>query len=206
MHQKLFEIKRLLETINSALQRCDNLEMVDDEVAVGDKASPWINHGHQLADALLPVLETRHIGALLAGCVPEYANQDSSLAQETFETGSAQALVEISGQGLLSLYTTVKYQLASKVVQQILCHDRDLASFGGSVLPELLFSDILQSSWSCRFITVLMVTIAGIPRPDVKLDYQNASMAPGTSLHTGTMEESRKIQREVYRQLGSLVF
>jgi hypothetical protein len=41
--------------------------------------------------------------------------------------------VEISKQGVRSAYTTVKYQLTSKVVRQILCHGRDLACFSGSV-------------------------------------------------------------------------
>lgn len=64
------------------LKECDNLEMVDDGMTVGDKTSPWINYGHQLADVLLPVLKTQHIRILSAGCVPDYAKQDSSLAQE----------------------------------------------------------------------------------------------------------------------------
>jgi len=61
------------------------------------------------------------------------------------------------------------------------------------------------SSVACKFLTVLMVAITGIPSPDVQVDYQDTRIALGTPLHFGTIEESRIIQRAVFRQLGSLV-
>ncbi|KAH7041639.1 hypothetical protein BKA57DRAFT_472375 [Linnemannia elongata] len=212
------------------LKGCDSLEMVDDGLPAGASRLSWIYHCHQLDGALLPVLKTRHFRGLPAGHVPDYAMQDSTLAQEILRVvehkdelkdnwrvihlreelhpipETSQALVEASGQGLRSLYTTVRNQLSSTVVQQILVKGRDLRMIGGSVLPELLVSDLLQSPmWSCKFLTVLMVSITGIPRPDVQVDYRDTPIAPGTPLHIGTMAESRRIQRAVFHRLGSLV-
>lgn len=49
------------------------------------------------------------------------------------------------------------------------------------------------------------MVIRGVPRPDVQTDYRGRPIPAGTPLHSGTMDQSRAIQRQIYAQLGRLV-
>lgn len=65
--------------------------------------------------------------------------------------------------------------------------------------------ELTQKPWSCKWLKVLHLVISGIPRPDIKTDARDRPIPTGTPFHSGTMEESRVIQRKVYAQLGALV-
>jgi hypothetical protein len=71
--------------------------------------------------------------------------------------------------------------------------------------PSIAASELIQQPWSCKWLKVLHLVISGIPRPDITTDARGKPIPAGTPLHSGTMEESRVIQRKVYAQLGALV-
>ncbi|KAF9926231.1 hypothetical protein FBU30_004158 [Linnemannia zychae] len=71
--------------------------------------------------------------------------------------------------------------------------------------PALPAIEVVHQPWSCKWLKYLHITIDGIPRPDIKTDCMNQPFPPGDPLHSGTMEESRILQRRVCQQLGELV-
>ncbi|KAG0278680.1 hypothetical protein BGZ95_003408 [Linnemannia exigua] len=71
--------------------------------------------------------------------------------------------------------------------------------------PTLSAADVILQPWSCKWLKSLHLIIAGIPRPDIKTDCMDKPIPIGDPMHSGTMEESRVLQRKVCAQLGSLV-
>ncbi|KAG0248140.1 hypothetical protein BG011_000444 [Mortierella polycephala] len=99
--------------------------------------------------------------------------------------------------------------IASDVLQDILCSAPNLkrliamplyAGMHGGL--ELKAQDMIRSEWACTGLETLRCIISDIPRPDIGAKTNgNPLVGP---LHTGTMEKSRAIQREIYKQLGRL--
>ncbi|KAF9188287.1 hypothetical protein BGZ51_000681 [Haplosporangium sp. Z 767] len=99
--------------------------------------------------------------------------------------------------------------IPSDALQNILCSAPNLKRFiampmyagmpGGL---ELKAQDMIRSEWACTGLETLRFIISDIPRPDIGAKTNgNPLVGP---LHSGTMEKSRAIQREVYKQLGRL--
>ncbi|KAF9911843.1 hypothetical protein EC991_002146 [Linnemannia zychae] len=71
--------------------------------------------------------------------------------------------------------------------------------------PTVSAYDMILKPWSCKWLKSLHLIIAGIPRPDVTIDCMNKPIPAGDPLHSGSMDESRVLQRQVCAQLGALV-
>ncbi|KAK3841867.1 MAG: hypothetical protein J3R72DRAFT_444561 [Linnemannia gamsii] len=114
-------------------------------------------------------------------------------------------IIEATSQlGLQRLTTNKSGSICSQDIQSILHQERTLWELRPDVIPTLLASDIEHSPWSCKWLRLLNVKIGGIPRPDIRTDARGLPIRPGTVLHSGTMKESRAIQRKVYAQLATL--
>ncbi|KAF9386347.1 hypothetical protein CPB97_003810 [Podila verticillata] len=62
--------------------------------------------------------------------------------------------------------------------------------------------DIISSPWVCWSLKTFKADVTGVPRPDV--EFQHDGRPVQGAFHTGTMEESRDLQRRVMGQLGAL--
>ncbi|KAF9098775.1 hypothetical protein BGX29_007429 [Mortierella sp. GBA35] len=116
------------------------------------------------------------------------------------------ALVETSRLEILTKATIADGTLmASQDLQSILYHGKRLRVLEFYDFPTLMASDIVQSlPWKCTWLASLDIQIAGIARPDVQIDYRCRPIQAGSPLHSGTMAESRAVQRKVYAQLAML--
>ncbi|KAF9083771.1 hypothetical protein BGX23_011140 [Mortierella sp. AD031] len=101
-----------------------------------------------------------------------------------------QAILEACQRGLQNLQIYKGHTVLSQDVQSIL--------HSGSALRDLDFTET-HPNLDCH------IQIANIPRPDVLYDWRDDRIPEGTVGHTGTMEESRALQRAIYTRLGSLV-
>lgn len=157
-----------------------------------------------------------HVDSVLAADVSRYSAPEggSQLAYRNIYLGvslyptmelTSQALVGASKRGLQGLYIVDGRKFASNDIQSILHHGQSLRSLTSFLPPTVMAADVIQSRWSCTWITVLSIQIGGIPRSDVEFDALGKRIESGTPLHSGTLEESRIIQRKVYAQLGVLV-
>ncbi|KAG0343428.1 hypothetical protein BG004_005323 [Podila humilis] len=68
--------------------------------------------------------------------------------------------------------------------------------------PQLLAEDVIRSPWACKFLKIFDADITGVPRPDVK--FRHDLQPVEGPLHSGSVEDSRLIQRRVLAQLGEL--
>ncbi|KAF9087675.1 hypothetical protein BGX23_007944 [Mortierella sp. AD031] len=119
-----------------------------------------------------------------------------------FKTSSA--IVEACRQGLVHLHLHHGWQWKSLDVQSILCNATNLRIFSAIYLPTMSASDVVSSTWECRWLTRLSVQIRNIPRPDIVIDRKGRIRSQQERAAEGTMEASRVLQRKVYRQLGAL--
>ncbi|KAF9082149.1 hypothetical protein BGX29_004032, partial [Mortierella sp. GBA35] len=118
---------------------------------------------------------------------------------------ASQALGEASKRGLQGLYISDGRKFASRDIQSVLHHGRNLRTLKSFIPPKVMAAEVILSQWTCIWITTLTLRIDGIPRPDVLVDHLGKDIPAGTPLHSGTMSESRMVQRTVYAQLGTLV-
>ncbi|KAF9906352.1 hypothetical protein EC991_000754 [Linnemannia zychae] len=102
------------------------------------------------------------------------------------------------------------YYLSSVIIQRILSsapklRRLDMILKDRSLLADITFNAtniITGKPWDCPRLESLKVHIVGIPRPDL-VKRRNGRPLDGP-MHRGNMEESRRIQRVVYEQLGRL--
>ncbi|KAG0071821.1 hypothetical protein BGZ89_009354 [Linnemannia elongata] len=123
------------------------------------------------------------------------------------------AILESCQHGLQNLHIYLGERIANQDIQTIL--------HTGTALRRLEFHHnwplldhrvMLQSTWNCTLLTYLNIQITNIPRPDVLFDWKADRILPlseGAETTTTTssmqMDESRRIQREVYTRLATLV-
>lgn len=105
----------------------------------------------------------------------------------------------ISSHGVLTILrrasNLVELRTTSDQAQVCITHD-----------PRLEASDIASCTlpWQCaRTLRILALEIAHVPRPDVAVGYRNQSLQAQPD-HMVTIEESRVVQRKIYRRLGQL--
>ncbi|KAG0316179.1 hypothetical protein BGZ97_007280 [Linnemannia gamsii] len=107
--------------------------------------------------------------------------------------------------GLQKIHVGFAQTMPTQDVEAILHHGRDLRIFRSYYFPILTVTDpLLLLPWNCHWLRCLHIQIEGIPRPDITIDYQGQPIPAGTPLHSGTMEESRSVQRKVYSLLAGL--
>jgi hypothetical protein len=215
------------------LRGCQNLESVDDELLTLRNYRSWICSYPVIYEALLQ--RTNELKYLRQECnIPlgfNYDNpqRDTEMAQIISSLGKRDGIQE--GWNILSLMTGQQHRpacgraliqaskhrlrklvldggpgISSQDIQSIFQHGRHLRVFRPYALPSLLASDCIRCPWSCTQLTILNLQISGIPRPDILIDFMGRPIPQGVStLHCGTMEQSRDLQKKVYAQLGSLV-
>ncbi|KAG0268327.1 hypothetical protein BGZ95_002506 [Linnemannia exigua] len=212
------------------LRGCENLESVDDDLITLKNYRSWIFSYPVILEALLKATELTHLRQecnIPLGLNYQNARRDAEMAHAISSLGKrngvqegwnilslmtgqrprpacGRALIEASKNGLRKLVLDGGAGVSSQDIQAIFSYGRSLRVFRPYALPPLLASDCIRSSWSCKQLTVLNIKICGIPRPDVLIDFMGKPIPAGSPLHQGTMDESRAIQRQVYRQLGSL--
>ncbi|KAG0372315.1 hypothetical protein BGX24_000423 [Mortierella sp. AD032] len=212
------------------LQGCKNLESVDDDLITLKNYRSWIFSYPVILEALLKATELTHLRKecnIPLGLNYQNARRDAEMAHAILSLGKrngvqegwnilslmtgqrprpacGRALIEASKNGLRKLVLDGGVGVSSQDIQAILSYGRSLRVFRPYALPPFLASDCIRSSWSCKQLTVLSIKICGIPRPDVLIDFMGKPIPAGSPLHHGTVDESRAIQRQVYRQLGSL--
>lgn len=106
--------------------------------------------------------------------------------------------------------TTGILDFPSLLIQELLCTATRLKRFEGrSLLRDrtpmlhIFAKDLVQGEWACKDLETFHCAIRGIPRPDIKTR-KNGQPLVGR-LHRGnSMEESLRVQRLVYEQLGRL--
>ncbi|KAF9902690.1 hypothetical protein EC991_004613 [Linnemannia zychae] len=114
------------------------------------------------------------------------------------------AIVDNCREGLVHLSIPKAWQLKSRDLHSILCSLTDLRVFSVIHIPKMDVSDVISSPWVCRWLTRLSVQITNIPRPDILVDRKGYIKLASERKADGSVEESRAIQRKVYRQLGAL--
>ncbi|KAG0081168.1 hypothetical protein BGZ90_009926 [Linnemannia elongata] len=123
------------------------------------------------------------------------------------------AILESCQHGLQNLHIYLGERIANQDIQTIL--------HTGTALRRLEFHHnwplldhrvMLQSTWNCTLLTYLNIHITNIPRPDVMFDWKADRILPlseraetTTTTSSMQMDESRRIQREVYTRLATLV-
>ncbi|KAF9352862.1 hypothetical protein BGX26_009344 [Mortierella sp. AD094] len=126
----------------------------------------------------------------------------------TFGSLSEAALLK-NAPSLEVLQTATCPRFTSPLIQKILCTAPNLIRLD---LLDRLHSpnplglkaqDIIQSKWVCDKLEVLRVRITGIPRPDLRIHYNNPPLKK--PIHEGQIEDSFLIQRKVYSQLGAMI-
>jgi hypothetical protein len=106
--------------------------------------------------------------------------------------------------------TTGILDFPSPMIQELLCTATKLKRFEGRSLHRdwtpmihLSAADMVQGEWACKDLETFHCAIRDIPRPDIKTQ-KNGRPLVGR-LHRGdSMEESFRVQRLVYEQLGRL--
>ncbi|KAF9129001.1 hypothetical protein BGW39_004571, partial [Mortierella sp. 14UC] len=212
------------------LRGCENLESVDDDLITLKHYRSWIFSYPVILEALLKAAELTHLRQecnIPLGLNYQTVRRDAEMAQIISSLGKrngiqegwnilsvmtgqrprpacGRALIEASKNGLRKLVLDGGTGVSSQDIQGIFTQGQSLRVFRPYSLPPLLASDCIRSPWVCKQLTILNIKICGIPRPDVLIDFMGRPIPAGSPLHQGTIEESRAIQRQVYRQLGSL--
>ncbi|KAG0320045.1 hypothetical protein BGZ97_000882 [Linnemannia gamsii] len=126
------------------------------------------------------------------------------------------AIIESSQHGLQNLMIYLGERISSQHVQTILHHGTALRCFTFNHNRPLLDCRVmLQSTWNCTLLTQLDIHITGIPRPDVLFNWKGDKLLSDGALAAGTitdsrtissiMDESRRLQRQIYTRLATLV-
>ncbi|KAK5808362.1 hypothetical protein F5H01DRAFT_61098 [Linnemannia elongata] len=211
------------------LRSCPALEAVFDCASVSLPRWSWMVDNLVIFNSIRGVVGDYRFARLVVNSSSPHLHVDSALAAEVSryslpQDGSqayrniyldvslhpsmeltGQALVVASKRGLQGLYIVDGKKFASNNIQSILHHGQSLRSFTSFHPPIVMAADVIQSRWACTWITILSIQIGGIPRPDIEFDALGKKIDAGTPLNSGTLEESRIIQRKVYSQLGALV-
>ncbi|KAF9548781.1 hypothetical protein EC957_005715 [Mortierella hygrophila] len=222
----------LVETLvlEGFLSSCPGLEAVFDCASVSLPRRSWMVDNLAIFNTVRGVLGDYHSTRLVVDTSSPHLHGDVLLAAEVSRYSvpqgqrqfayrnihigvscypsmelTSQALIGASKRGLQGLYIADGGKFASNDIQSFLHHGQSLRSFTSPLPPTVMAADVIQSQWACTWITVLSIQIGGIPRPDVEFDALGKRIEAGTPLHSGTLEESRIIQRKVYAQLGVLV-
>lgn len=174
----------------------------EDQTMADEISSLWRNH-HQvdLGGCSSPREVWRSIQ--IKGC------PFSSLA--TFSS-----VIESSQHGLQNLTIYHGERITSQDVQTILHRGTALRLFTFKYSrPFLDCRVMLQSTWSCTLLTELDIQITGIPRPDVLYNWKGekifsdgaaaAGAITDSSATSGSIDESRRLQRQIYTRLATLV-
>lgn len=129
-------------------------------------------------------------------------DKHSSVAPFTNTTALSAALARVQPYTSSVISISRSESLKGSYFLTLLCQGRNLRCLSSTLLPTIRVTEMMSSqSWSCRWITTLLIQISGIPRPDIFTDYKNR-LAP--TLLGVSMKQSRAIQRKVYAQLGQL--
>ncbi|KAF8943506.1 hypothetical protein BGZ47_005367 [Haplosporangium gracile] len=124
------------------------------------------------------------------------------------------AVLESCKHGLQNLLIYVGEYITSQDFQTILHTGTALRCFTFyHSRPLLDCRVILRSTWSCTLLTQLDIQITNIPRPDVLFDWKGDRIileGENTTAHSeitaiNSMDKSRRLQREIYTRLASLV-
>lgn len=120
-------------------------------------------------------------------------------------------VIESCQHGLQNLQIYLGERIANQDLQTILHTGTALRRLAFNHNRPLLDCQVmLQSTWNCTLLTQLDIQITNIPRPDVLYDWKGDKILPlqeGAETTTTSMEmdESRRIQREIYARLATLV-
>ncbi|KAF9128995.1 hypothetical protein BGW39_004565 [Mortierella sp. 14UC] len=219
--------------LTTFLEGCPCLEIVDHwKFWQGDRTS-WIFNHKSILDPVRKVLNVHLLPGFLnslnvnnimddralANVISELGVRDNGMQEvwqsielrvhpepreEMPETSRAIAKATLT-RGLQKIYIGNGDGMQSQDLEFILHHGRDLRIFRCYSYPTLTVTDPSKLlPWNCRWLNSLHLQIGGIPRPDVKVDYRSEPIPAGTPLHSGTMEESRKVQRKIYGMLAEL--
>ncbi|KAK3837932.1 MAG: hypothetical protein JOS17DRAFT_732227 [Linnemannia elongata] len=220
--------------LTTFLRGCPNLEIVDYWMFWQGNRTPWIFKHKAIFDIVCRTLGVHvlarflnseeinniQLDRILANAISNLGVQDNTGMQEIWqsidlevcppwtsmlETSRAIAEVVASARGLQKIYVEFAHTMPSQDIEEILHHGRDLRIFRSFYCPILTVTNpSLLLPWRCRWLRCLHIQFGGIPRPDVKIDFRGEPIPVGTPLHSGTMEESRRIQRKVYGLLAEL--
>lgn len=125
----------------------------------------------------------------------------------TITNEDRKAIVHTASQrGFQKLVINNKDWLSSEDLLVILrtCPTLRVLDCGHNRYPSITATDLTRQPWSSKWLKMLHLIISGIPRPDIKTDARDQPIPAGTPFHSGTMEESRALQRKVCAQLGAL--
>ncbi|KAG0333113.1 hypothetical protein BG000_009457 [Podila horticola] len=211
--------QRLLQRF---LTSCGNgLKYISTPFSMHRAVEPLMTAIHESEYARSKVLATATIkffNADMAGALsqePEYTSIDLS----------SSAVVRDKPAALQSLYDRCErlehinlmecnHFISSQVLQEILCRSPHLVELQAQVIdvgylddcdPCLSARDIGLDGrmWSCaRSLKTLAVKIVDVPRPDIAVGHDGRAVEG--ELFSGTVEESRAVQRRIYSQLAEL--
>lgn len=220
--------------LTTFLEGCPNLEIVDYWMFWQGNRTPWIFKHEAIIDIVRRTLGVHvlarflnseeinnvQLDRVLAKAISKLGVQGNTGMQEIWqsidlevcppwpsmlETSRAIAEVVASARGLQKVYIEYAHTMPSQDIEAILHHGRDLRIFRSRYCPILTVTDpSLLLPWRCRWLRCLHIQFGGIPRPDVKTDFRGEHIPAGTPLHSGTMEESRRVQRKIYGVLAGL--
>ncbi|KAG0283849.1 hypothetical protein BGZ97_008388, partial [Linnemannia gamsii] len=215
--------------LNTFLEGCTALEIVDDRFFPSETRRQWFTDDASILRILHRVMRIpfrRCIAPMNEGNLSDALfpglNVDGSDIQKVWHgihlTGfdSSTSIMEAdrkaivhtaSHRGFQELLVHNEEWLSSEDLLVILrtCPTLRVLECGYNRYPSIAASELTQQPWSCKWLKVLRLVISGIPRPDIKTDAKGQPIPAGTPLHSGTMDESRVIQKKVYTQLGALV-
>ncbi|KAG9064853.1 hypothetical protein KI688_003114 [Linnemannia hyalina] len=220
--------------LTTFLQGCPNLEIVDYWMFWQGNRTPWIFKHEAIVDIVRRTLGVHVLARFLnsdeinnirldrelAKAISNLGVQDNTGMQEIWqsidlevcptlasmpETSRAIAEAAARVRGLQKVYVEFAQMMPSQDIEEILHHGRDLRIFRSFYYPILTVTDpSLLLPWRCRWLRCLHIQFGGIPRPDVRIDFRGDPIPAGTPLHSGTMEESRRVQRKIYGLLAGL--
>lgn len=106
--------------------------------------------------------------------------------------------------------TTGNFFFPSPMIQELLCTATKLKRFEGrsfhrdwAPMIHISANDLVQGEWACKDLETFHCAIKDIPRPDIKTR-KNGQPLVGRMHRGDSMEESFRVQRLVYEQLGRL--
>ncbi|KAF9139459.1 hypothetical protein BGX30_007925 [Mortierella sp. GBA39] len=106
--------------------------------------------------------------------------------------------------------TTGNLDFPSPMIQELLCTATRLKRFEGrsfhrdwAPMIHISAKDLVQGEWACKDLETFHCAIKDIPRPDIKTR-KNGRPLVGRMHRGDSMEESLRLQRLVYEQLGRL--
>ncbi|KAK3841783.1 MAG: hypothetical protein J3R72DRAFT_509783 [Linnemannia gamsii] len=207
--------------LSSFLEGCTGLEVVDDQIEVFEGKRLWTTDDASIIPSVhLGQFYSNPNGPVVNGLLSDL-NADSDETKQVWQAISMgrvppegitefdrKAIVHAASQrGFQRLATNDQDWLSSEDLLSIfrLCPTLRVHDCGYERHPTLSAADVILQPWSCKWLKSLHLTITGIPRPDIKVDCMNKPIPAGDPMHSGSMEESRVLQRKVCAQLGSLV-